>query len=51
MGINIKDVGYLAMLDEEDEDKTDYFIIGDDWKKSIIPFQMHPDFDRIKNWQ
>lgn len=51
MGINIKDIGYLFMLDEEDEDKTDYFIIGDDWKKSIIPFQMHPNFDRIKNWR
>lgn len=50
MGINIKDVGYLSMLDEEEEDKTDYFIIGDDWKKSIIPFKMHPNFDKIKNW-
>lgn len=50
MGINIKDVGYLSMLDEEEEDKTDYFIIGDDWKKSINPFKMHPNFDKIKNW-
>jgi len=51
MSINVKDVGYLSMLDEEDEDKTDYFIIGDDWKKNILPFKMHPNFDRIKNWQ
>lgn len=50
MGINIKDVGYLAMLDEEEEDKTDYFIVGDDWKESIVPFKMHPNFEKMRKW-
>lgn len=51
LGIDIKDVGYLAMIDEEEEDKSDYFIIGDDWKKNITPIKMHPNFDKIKNWR
>lgn len=51
MGIDIKDVGYLSMLDEEEEDKTDYFIIGDDWKKNVVPVKMHPDFDKMKKWR
>jgi len=51
MGINIKDVGYLSMLDEEEEEKTDYFIVGDDWKKSIVPVKMHSNFEKMKLWR
>ncbi len=51
MGIDVKDVGYLSMLEEEEEEKSDYFIIGDDWKKNIIWFKMHPNFEKMKNWR
>lgn len=51
MGISIKDVGYLFMLDEEEEDKSDYFIIGDDWKKYATKFKMHSDFETIRKWR
>jgi len=51
MGINPKDVGYLSMLSEDEEEKGDYFIIGDDWEKNIISFKMHPDFEKMKRWK
>lgn len=50
MGINISDVGYLSMLDEEQEDKSDFFIIGDSWKENVTKFKMHRDFEKIKKW-
>ena len=43
----MKDVGYLCMLEEEEEDKSDYFVIGDAWQKNIIKFKMHSNFESI----
>lgn len=51
MGIDLSDVGYLSMLEEAEEEKTDYFVVGDDWKKNIRKFKMHSNFDRIRHWQ
>jgi uncharacterized protein (DUF362 family) len=51
MGIDLKDVGYLCMLEEEEENKSDYFVIGDNWQKNIIKFKMHSDFEKMKNWR
>ncbi len=48
MGINYKDVGYLAMLEKGDDE---YFIAGDDWQRSIKKFKMHSKFEQIKNWE
>lgn len=50
MGIPLKDVGYLSILNSESKD-LDPFIIGDDWKKSITKFKMHSNYDKIKQWQ
>jgi uncharacterized protein (DUF362 family) len=51
MDIKIENVGYLSILNEKDEQKEDYFVIGDDWQKSIIKFKMHSNFDQMKKWQ
>lgn len=51
MGIDIKDVGYLSMLDQSDENPTDYFVIGDPWQKFSMKIKMHPEFKKIRNWQ
>lgn len=51
MGIDMKDVGYLCMLEEEEENKSDYFVIGDNWQKNIIKFKMHSDFEKMKKWR
>lgn len=51
MDIKIEDVGYLSILNEKDEKKEDYFVIGDDWQKNIIKFKMHSNFDQMKKWQ
>jgi len=48
MGIDIDDVGYLSLLNTN-EDAED-FIVGDDWKKNIIKFKMHSNFEEIKQW-
>lgn len=42
MGIDPKDIGYLAMLDTEKEED---FVIGDDWEKNIIKFKLHSNFE------
>lgn len=49
MGIDIDDVGYLSLLNTN-EDAED-FIVGDDWKKNIIKFKMHSNFDSMKLWK
>lgn len=51
MDIKVDDVGYLSILNEKDEQKEDYFVIGDDWQKNIIKFKMHSGFDQMKKWQ
>jgi len=51
MGIKIEDVGYLSILDNIDQDKSDYFVIGDDWKGEIAQFKMHSNFECMKNWK
>lgn len=48
-GIKTDDVGYLPLLGASDV--NNYFIIGDDWKKSLRPIKMHPEFDKIRQWQ
>lgn len=51
MGINIDDVGYLSMLDKEDQEKNDFYVIGDDWQENIIQIKMHSDFEKMKKWK
>ena len=51
MGIDIADIGYLALLEQAEEDKSDYFVTGDDWKKSVKKFKMHSNFDKMKEWK
>lgn len=51
MGIDINDVGYLKMLDDEDTIRSDYFVIGDTWQKYTMKLKMSPNFSKIKNWQ
>lgn len=33
IGLEMKEVGYLSLLEEAEEDKTDYFVVGDPWQK------------------
>lgn len=51
MGIDIADVGYLSLLEQSEEDKSDYFVTGDDWKKSVKKIKMHSNFDKMKEWK
>jgi len=51
MGIDVRSVGYLAMLEDEEQDRGDYFVIGDNWKSSIRKFKMHSNFLEMKNWK
>jgi len=51
MAIDVKDVGYISMIDEADEEKEDYFVIGDPWQKNILKFKMHSNFDKMRHWQ
>lgn len=51
MGIDLNDIGYLAMLEEAEEEKSDYFVVGDDWKRNIRKFKMHSNFEHIRHWQ
>lgn len=48
MGVDIKDVGYLSMLEAGE---GSYFIIGDDWQKNITPFKMHQNFEKMRKWK
>lgn len=48
MGIDIKDVGYLSLLDVED---VEPFVIGDDWKENVSKFKMHSDFEKMRLWK
>lgn len=50
MGIDLKDVGYLSML-EENLKPEEPFIIGDNYRNSIKKFKMHSDFEKIRKWQ
>lgn len=50
MGINISDVGYLSLL-EQDIKQNEPFIIGDNWRNSIKKFKMHSDFEKMRKWQ
>ena len=51
LGINIDDVGYLKLIDDEDEVRSDYFVIGDTWQKYIKKIKMPSNFDKIKEWK
>lgn len=48
MGVDIKDVGYLEMMESQD---NEYFVVGDDWKKYVTKFKMPDDFESIRRWQ
>lgn len=50
LNINIDHIGYMKMLESEEENKTDYFIIGDNWQKHTIKTKMHNNFLKAKNW-
>lgn len=49
MGIDIADVGYLSLLGADEE--SEHFIVGDDWRKQIIKFKMHSNFEEIRKWK
>ncbi len=51
MGIEIEDVGYLTMLEEQNKPEKEPFIIGDDWRAHIQKFKMHENHSNSKNWQ
>lgn len=48
MGIDIADVGYLSLLGAGEEE---HFIAGDDWKKCLIKFKLHSNFEVMKKWK
>lgn len=50
MGIDLKDVGYLSLL-EQDIKLEEPFVIGDNWHDAIKKFKMHTNFDKIRRWQ
>ena len=50
MGIKLKDVGYLSILNENNTE-VDPFVIGDNWKKAIKQFKMHHNFENIRKWR
>ncbi|MFA7244362.1 MAG: DUF362 domain-containing protein [Patescibacteria group bacterium] len=50
MGIDLKDVGYLSLLNEENR-PSEPFVIGDDWRSNILKFKLHSKFNEMKKWQ
>lgn len=51
MSINIKDVGYLSMLSEDQNPENEPFVIGDNWRDRIMKFKLHNNYNIIKNWK
>lgn len=51
LGIDIEDIGYLKLLDDDDEIRSDYFVIGDTWQKYIKKIKLPSNFDKIKEWK
>lgn len=50
MGIKIDDVGYLSILNKNNKN-TDPFVIGDDWRESVMKFKMADNFQKQRNWR
>lgn len=50
MGIDLKHVGYLSILNQNNP-SSEPFIIGDDWQKSVHKFKMHDSFAKQIYWQ
>jgi len=50
MGIELNDVGYLSLL-EQDLKPQEPFIIGDNYRDSIKKFKMHSNFEKMRKWQ
>lgn len=49
MQIDIDNVGYLSLLGALE--KTDHFIVGDDWRKNTIKFKTSSNFEEISKWK
>jgi len=51
MAIEIEDVGYLTMLEEQSKPEKEPFVIGDDWRAHIQKFKLHDNHSNNKNWR
>lgn len=50
MSINLSDVGYLSLLNQNLKPEEP-FIIGDNYRNSIKKFKMHSNFEQMRKWQ
>lgn len=47
MGIDFENIKYLSLIDDAEVDKTDFFVVGDNWQKNLMRFRLPDKFKKI----
>lgn len=51
LSLEIKDIGYLQLIDDADETRSDYFVIGDMWQKFIQKIKLPSLSAKLRKWR